>query len=80
MPLVFINPYKMTSLQKNAECVYPGFPELSMEKIHHHVLLFNNGTRNLWRQGQCWIQGEVGDQEHLRKTFKHVRQPFTILL
>ena len=22
-----------------------------------------HGTRNLWRQGQCWIKGGVGDQE-----------------
>ena len=41
--------------------------ELSMEEIHHHDLQFIDGTRNLWRQGQCWIQLEVGDQEHLGK-------------
>ena len=29
---------------------------LSMEKIQHHVLQFVDGTRNLWRQGQCWMQ------------------------
>ena len=29
---------------------------LSTEKIHHHVLQFVDGTRNLWRLGQCWIQ------------------------
>ena len=29
---------------------------LRMEKIHHHVLQFVDGTRNLWRQGQCWMQ------------------------
>ena len=28
---------------------------LSLEKIHHHVLQFVDGTRNLWRQGQCWM-------------------------
>ena len=27
-----------------------------MEKIHHHVLQFVDGTRILWRQGQCWMQ------------------------
>ena len=26
---------------------------LSIEKIHHHVLQFVDGTRNLWRQGRC---------------------------
>ena len=29
---------------------------LRMEKIYNHVLQFINGTRNLWRQGQCWMQ------------------------
>ena len=29
---------------------------LRMEKIHHHVLQFVDGTRNLWRQSQCWMQ------------------------
>ena len=28
----------------------------SMEKNHHHVLQFVDGIKNLWRQGQCWIQ------------------------
>ena len=41
--------------------------EVSMEETHHHVLQFVYGTRNLWRQGQCSIQGGVGDQEHLKK-------------
>ena len=43
--------------------------ELSMEEIHHHVFKFVRGTRNLWRQGQCWIKGGVGNQEYLRKTW-----------
>ena len=42
--------------------------EVSMEETHHQVLQFVYGTKNLWRQGQCSIQGGVGDQEHLRKT------------
>ena len=29
---------------------------LRMENIHHHLLQFVDGTRNLWRQGQCWKQ------------------------
>ena len=29
---------------------------LRMEKIHHHVLQFVDDTRNLLRQGQCWMQ------------------------
>ena len=29
---------------------------LRMEKIHHHVFKFVDGTRILWRQGQCWMQ------------------------
>ena len=36
-----------------AQCEVTG---LRMEKIHHHVLQFVDGTRNLWRQGQCWMQ------------------------
>ena len=32
---------------------------LSMKKIHHHALQFVDGTRNLCRQGQCWMQWEV---------------------
>ena len=32
---------------------------LSLEKIHHHILQFVYGTRNLWRQDQCWMQWEV---------------------
>ena len=28
---------------------------LSTEKIQHHVLQFIDSTRNLWRQGQCWM-------------------------
>ena len=39
-----------------------------MEEIHRHVHQFVHGTRNLCRQGQCSINGGVGDQEHLRKT------------
>ena len=42
--------------------------EVSMEETYHHVLQFVYGTRNLWIQGQCSIQGGVGDQEHLKKT------------
>ena len=40
---------------------------VSMEETHHHVLQFVYGTRNLWRQGQCSMQGGVGDQDHLKK-------------
>ena len=42
--------------------------EISTEETHHHLLQFVYGTINLWRQGQCSIQGGVGDQEHLKKT------------
>ena len=46
-----------------------------MKETHHHVLQFVYGTRNLWRQGQCLIQGGVGDQEHLKKTSTFQRYP-----
>ena len=74
-----LNPHKMTTPQKKRN-VYPGSlrqnqmfrpsetTEVSMEETHYHVLQFVYGTRNLWRQGQCSIQGGVGDQEHLKKT------------
>ena len=32
---------------------------LSMENIHHHVLRFIYGTKNLRRRGQCWMQCKV---------------------
>ena len=38
---------------------------LSMEKINLHVFQFVDGTRNLLRQGQCLMQREVGDEEHI---------------
>ena len=71
-----LNPHKMTTPQEKAQCI-PGSlrrnqmfrpsetTEVSMEETYHHVLQFVYGTRNLWRQGQCSIQGGVGDQEHL---------------
>ena len=37
--------------------------ELSMEETHYHILQFVYGTINIWRQGQCLVQGGVGDQE-----------------
>ena len=37
---------------------------VSMQKIPHHVLQFVDCTKNLWRQGQCWMERVVGDQEH----------------
>ena len=71
------NLLKMTTAQKKAQCV-SCFIETksdvhtqrnyrSMEETHHHVLQFVYGTRNLWRQGQCSMQGGVGDQDHLKK-------------
>ena len=73
-----LNPHKMTTPQEKAQCV-SWFIETksdvqtqrnyrSMEETHHYVFQFVYGTRNLWRQGQCSIQGGVGDQEHLKKT------------
>ena len=69
----------MTTPQEKAKCIFwfieqnqmfrpSETTEVSMEETHHHVLQFVYGTRNLWRQGQCSIQGGVGDQEHLKKT------------
>ena len=46
--------------------------ETSVEGILHCVLQFENGTRNLWRQEQCWIKGGVSNEEHLRKTLINV--------
>ena len=74
-----LNPHKMTTPQEKAQCVSWSLKqnqmfrpsettEVSMEETHHHVLQFVYGTRNLWRQGQCSIQGGVGDQEHQKKT------------
>ena len=73
-----LNPHKMTIVQEKAQRV-SWFIETksdvqtqrnyrSMEETHHHVLQFVYGTRNLRRQGQCSIQGGVGDQKHLKKT------------
>ncbi|XP_037795537.1 uncharacterized protein LOC119590850 [Penaeus monodon] len=54
--------------------------ELSMEEIHHPVLPFVRGTRNLWRQGQYWIERGAGDQEHLRKISIVFHKPLLALL
>ena len=63
-----LNPHKTPgSLRQNQMFRPSETTEVSMEETHHHVLQFVFGTRNLWRQGQCSIQG-VGDQEHLKKT------------
>ena len=73
-----LNPHKMTTPQEKVQCV-SWFIETksdvqtqqnykSMEETHHHILQFIYGTRNLWRQGQCLIQGGVGNQDHLKKT------------
>ena len=74
------NPHKITKLLlKKKRNVYPGSlrqnqmfrpsetTEVSIEETHHHVLQFVYGTRNFWRQGQCSMQGGMGDQEHLKK-------------
>ena len=42
--------------------------EKSMNGIYDHVLQLVQGTKNLWREGQCWVEGGVGGQEHLDKT------------
>ena len=74
-----LNPHKMTTPQEKAQCVFWFIETKSDVHIQrnykskygrdsHHVLQFVYGTRNLWRQGQCSIQGGVGDQEHLKKT------------
>ena len=74
-----LNPHKMTTPQEKEQCV-SWFIETKSDvqtqqnysskygRTHHHVLQFVYGTRNLWRQGQCSIQGRVGDQEYLKKT------------
>ena len=71
-------PIKSLLLKKKRN-VYPGSlrqnqmfrpsetTKVSLEETHHHVLQFVYGIRNLWRQGQCSMQGGVGDQEHLKK-------------
>ena len=59
----------MVARQEKAQCVswfietksYIQFQRryrtsLSVEKIHHHALQFVDGARNLWRQGQRWMQ------------------------
>ena len=59
--------YGYSSRQGPMHKVYPGSLKqywtfrlsegsgVSTEKIHHHVLQFLDGTRNLWRQDQRWI-------------------------
>ena len=52
-----------------------------MEEIHHHILLFAYGIRNLWKQGQCWIQEEVG-RPRTFETIERVKQalsPFSYM-
>ena len=72
------NPLKMTTAQEKAQCV-SWFIETKSDvqtqrnykskygRDPPHVLQFVYGTRNLWRQGQCSMQGGVGDQDHLKK-------------
>ena len=57
----------LASLRQNQMFIPSETTEVSMEETHHHVLQFVYGTRNLWRQGQCSMQGGVGDQDHLKK-------------
>ena len=50
--------------------------EVSMEETHHHVLQFVYGTRNLWRQRQCSMQGGVGRPRTSEENIERVRQAF----
>ena len=61
---VLLNPCKIATLQEKTQCVsgllrqnrmfrLSKNTELSMEEIHHHVLQFINGAKNLLREGQC---------------------------
>ena len=85
-----MNTHKMTTPQGKAQCVSWFIETKSdvqsqqnyrtkLEETHHHVLQFVYGTRNLWRQGQCLMQGGVGNQEHLKKTSSVLGKPFIVL-
>ena len=86
-----LNPHKMTTPQEKAQCVSWFIETKSDVQTQRNYrskygrdppscLQFVYGTRNLWRQGQCSIQGGVGDQEHLKKTSSMQGKPFNVLL
>ena len=73
-----LNPHKMTTPQEKAQCVSWFIETKSDVQTQRNYrskygrdpssrLSIHLCTRNLWRQGQCSIQGGVGDQEHLKK-------------
>ena len=74
---VELNLHKMTTPQEKAQCVSWFIETKSDVQTQRNYRSkygrdppsrhsFVYGTRNLWRQGQCLIQGGVGDQEHLK--------------
>ena len=73
-----LNPHKRTTPQEKAQCV-SWFIETKSDVQTQRNYRSKYGRdpssppsirlwHNLWRQGQCSIQGGVGDQEHLKKT------------
>ena len=74
-----LNPHKMTTPQEKAQCVSWFIETKSDVQTQRHyrskygrdppsrpsIRLWH---KYLWRQGQCSIQGGVGDQEYLKKT------------
>ena len=44
-----------------------------METIHYHALQFVDSIRNLWSQGQCWMQLRTSaeNMENVRQSYSH---------
>ena len=88
--MYLINPYKMTGPQEKPECLFWLFETNQMFRLSETIELgmedpSSRPSIRLWHEkflerGQCWIQGEVGDQAHLRKTSIVQDKPLTVLL
>ena len=69
-----LNPHKMTIPQEKAQCVSWFIKTKSdVQTQRNYTSKYGRDpplrpSIRLWRQGQCSIQGGVGDQEHLKKT------------
>ena len=63
-------------LRQNWLCRLSETTELSMEKIHHHVLQFVHGAKNLRKQGQCWTKGRSGRPRTSEENIDRVKQAF----
>ena len=50
-----------------------------MEKIHHHVLQFVDGTRNLWRQDQVGCSEKCIAEPMLQQTWQEIEYRLDVL-